>query len=493
MSDIAMKSVGRADIDILLAHLVRCRQVIMMACAKLQLTDFDEVNERGHQIIWEASSTFFKEHNRPIPLEYLNASIELKVKSHPAFYDPNLQQAVYNLAYELFLIPEKDLVPGYALNIMQSFLFQRRVLGPMVDLVEKNDLDQQQFDVITKARSDSIIGQGLVVSPFDPSNNMLGATPRHPTGLVFVDKMLNGGPRPKEAYGFIAPSGGGKTTIGNQLAASYAGRAHRVLVCSYEEEVSNDYCIPLFACAARIKRDRLEHIKTIDDFTDEEKKRFRRAQDELSPYLRYVDLSGSKNSKSGRGGPPEIQAHISELASAGFAPEMVIIDWFLPMYMRYSATVPVAQGKKREERHFAGTVIDEIKRVAETSNCIIWLNHQIAAAEGMKKRIVNWNDAAEFKQFAWYLNGCFGLSALNPDGVGKLCLSKSRGTGTSHTVVRLEGEYATFVSAEGDMTYDSRSNDWVPKGKQNAVPRDDVSPHKTASKTADEYQSRSVQ
>ena len=102
------KFVGRSELDVLLAHLVRSMQVLLIAVTKLKATDFDDMTETGHRLIWACAESFYKEHGRAIPLEILYAEIEKRARDYPQLGDPNLLQAVYNLAYDLFNLNEQQ-------------------------------------------------------------------------------------------------------------------------------------------------------------------------------------------------------------------------------------------------------------------------------------------------------------------------------------------------------------------------------------------------
>jgi hypothetical protein len=74
------------------------------------------------------------------------------------------------------------------------------------------------------------------------------------------------------------------------------------------------------------------------------------------------------------------------------------------------------------------------------------------------------------KSFAWYFHGCLVLDTLNEQKIAGLHLSKGRNMSASSTLVKLDGDYATFVSISKDMVHDKRQDRWIDKSKVNAVP-----------------------
>ena len=466
MSDVPIKSVDRAALDILLVHLVRCPEVLTQAIAKLKIDDFDTVTERGHQLIWAVVSDFYLKHQRAMPRQILLSELSSRMAGVPEYEDQNIRGAVFQQVEFVYgAVEDKDLVPSYAVNILGSFLYERHVVNKLMQSFQRGNLTRSDMEEIRRAEEGASVTRSPLIEPF--RNDMVGVEPRDDTGIPFLSVMMGGGARRRDLYGFIAPSAGGKTTFGNQLAIAYAMRKRHVFVFSYEEPITNEYFIPVYACAAKIERSKVEAMKSVDDLTPEERKRWLQAKESIGTYLHYVDMKSS----AGDGGPPEIQAYLINSAARGIKADMFILDWFWPMLQRYSASGGVkSAAKNREERSIGQQVIDELKQVVTRQNCWGWINHQTAPSEAVKKRDMTWTDAAEFKSFAWYLTGCFSLTMQSGDGLATLNYSKARTVKSSKTLVQMKGNIATFVAANQDFVFDERLKKYQRPEDKNVIP-----------------------
>jgi hypothetical protein len=400
--------------------------------------------------------------------------------------DPNTIQACLNMAHHLFSHPldPKDLVPAWALDTMHSFLYQRRVSAEIVKKVEQFGTQMPDFlPEWSTIKTAAAVHQSATIEPFGGDEDAyLGTRPRTPTGVGFVDTLLGGGTREEEMYGFIAPSGGGKTSLAHQLSISCAKQnqflpegtpKRHIFVFSYEESpMTNEYMIPVNSCATGMPRDLFDKDKerVLADMTEEQREIYRKSRAEIGPYLHYVDMSGSKDS-SGRGGAHEIDSYLIEYQNRGISPFGIIIDWMWPMFQRYYADYEVEREKMLQERGLCQQLMDEVKRVCERRGCWAWVNHQLApSAVNKRGKAADWTDASELKSFAWLVNVCFTLGALDGNKIGHFNCSKNRSNKTSKVAVQLKGEISTFVPLGGDWKWSARAKGFVKEGEENKVP-----------------------
>jgi hypothetical protein len=467
-----IRPVQRGELDTLLVHIVRCRDVAESAVARLTVDDFDPATELAHMVIFSVVGDFLRDHKELPSRPVMEAGLTGFAASSPELSDPQIMAGVYSIAAYCYEYKAEDLLPSYAMGVLQALLLQRRVGAYVRDLQESGGLTLDSLDEIAKRTRSSIISEGRVVQPFD--DILLGAMPRIPTNVRLLDTMMGGGVRPRELYGFLAPSGGGKTTFANQLAIACARQHRHMAYFSYEEEPNAEFMVGVYACAAHVERSVIESVKRIEDLPVDARKRVEAAQEELGPYLHYIDMSLQGKSRGGAGGPIEIEASLRDLQAQGKPPFGFVVDYFWIMAMRHIENYAPAKGRQIQERIFAQGLMDELKQIAGRYSCWGWVTQQVAPAESTKKRDMKWQDASEFKSFAWNLNGCFAITVLDENGVGLLNYSKSRGTASSKQPVRLRGEYATFESLDDDIVYDQRQRKYVERDKTNAVTGDDV-------------------
>jgi hypothetical protein len=455
------------QLETLTAHLLRCPAVVSKALTSLVPEDFDDATELGPRVLWAISSTFFKEHRRCPPLFYVVEQLSVAAKTVPQLSDPHIFASLAWDVDRMFKIPEVDLLPTYAIPILNTFLFERRIKAPVVAALSTQSFTQASVDEIYRKSQSVSLSSTPVIEPFS-DEDMFGASPRIRTNILFLDTLMAGGFRRKEAYGFMAPSGGGKTTFSNQIAIAMAKHQEHVYVFTYEETVTPEYMVPIYACAAGIRRDVIAAAKSYLDFAPDEQARFLAAKEQIGKYLHLVDMSGARS--GGSGGAAEIESILAEQQQKGIIVSGFILDWFWPMLQRYIAVHPPAR-RNAEDRNLAQNELDRLKQLVARLNCWGWINQQVAPAVAGKKAKIQQQDAAEIKSFSWYLNGCLGLNALSEDGnSAELNYSKSRSSRRGSNKIELKGDYATFVPVGDDYVFDPRTGEKVRRVDVNKVP-----------------------
>jgi len=461
------------DVELLMCHLLRSQEVIQAALPVLKIDAFTPIVERKEQLLWAISSHYYVQYHAPIPEQVLVSEIQKRTAGSTLFDNATVAE-IYERVYKYFNI-WRDMPPcaQYIIDVLNAYLYFKHVYDELELHFKTGTSNPEMINSILERSKLVEVAAPLVVEPFaiDQSDN-LELTPRFPTGVFFLDLMLDGGVRPGEAYGFIAPSGGGKTTFSNQLAIEYASRGNHVFVFTYEQPVNNDYLYPVRVCASRIPRDRMKSVKTVNDFTEAEKLKFYKAKELINRYLHFVDFSGcGDNPGAGAGGITEVERVIERYVRSGTKPGAVIVDWFWPMVLR--ASPDLEEGARRA---FAKNQILQFKQMMGKLKCWGWINQQLTSADAGRKKTPEWNAAAELKSFAEYLDFCFTLGML-VEGRGVIKSSKARGAAVSSQPVILDGQLARFESS--DMVQDPTTKRWVKKEDLNAIPTDKIPAHET--------------
>lgn len=453
-----------------MAHLLRNQKVFLQANRLLKLEYFEEPAESQYKLMWACAQHFWKENNKLIPVEHLYSMLQDRMRGSPRFSLVETQQAVLMSAYNIFCVPDTSLLPDVAFKQLEAFIHVRGLAPKMSEAVERGSDGIREF--ISSIKRDSVpqvISGAEAVTPF-MSSLRLGVAKRVSTGVTFVDMLLNGGPRLGEVYGFLGESGGGKTTMSNQIAISCARTKQRVAVFTYEEPVSNEYLIPVYSCASGVSRAKLESLpegydhSQLDPDTSE---RLKKAMDVIGPYLSFYDMSGIYD-KRGYGGVEELASILAQARDSGNPYSVVVIDWFWVMMMRvYNRD---RKSKIEDERKYAQDICDQIKNLAREFNVWILVMQQLSPSEAGKKKKKSWREAAEMKSFAWYFHGCMVLEPLDENKITKLHLSKGRNMAASTALIRLDGDHASFISLSKEMVFDQRQGKFIDTSKVNAVP-----------------------
>lgn len=475
-----LKAVDRGQLDAMLTHLVRCPEMLQAVAETdaLKVTDFDAQAEFAHKLIWSVVQKFWNEHRKLMPQQFLETELRHRLSLSSVHNQPHIQDSVFQLVYTVY--NWQDLIPAYAFDILESFLHARRVSHFVVDAVEKygTSIPKPMWEELKNRDKNITFNSAAEVAPFASMDTMMvGIEPRDPTGVGFIDEFFNGGTRPGELYGFLAPSGGGKTTIANQLAVSIAKRDKLMVFFTYEQSLTTEYFVPVNATATHIARHRWESIgagqKASEILTPEELIKAQTAVEKIRRNLIYVDMSKASGKKTGSG-ISDIERKIVEIQHRlGRSVHGIVVDWFWPFATRAYDSLQIEPGKRVDMRIYAQGLINDLKMMSERNKLFTWLPHQLKPDEAKKKRDMEFEDAAELKSFAWYMNGCLCLGRLDEAYYGTLKFSKARNQRVSKRAVQMIGEIATFIAADGDLVYDSRQDRHVQKKDINAVPRGD--------------------
>lgn len=471
-----IRTVLRADLDVIMCHLIRCEEVCQQLSAQLCLEDFDEVYERNYQLLFAITQQFWTQFRKPITWSALHLEI-IKRTQGSTDYDEAIVQSVIHQAYGYFIPRPEDLCSEYALSVAEDFLYQRRVAAKMVTAVEQYGMQHMPRTIVEELHQQQqtvLACRDIIpVNPFETL--LLGMPPRIKLGerVLFLESQMGGGARAGAMYGFIAPSGGGKTTLSHQLAFSFASLENHTVVFTYEQPITAEYMMALYATAGQIDRKELEALRPGDNLPEDKHIKLVKAGETCAKYLHYVDMSGIKT-MSGAGGPPEIDAILLSMERKyGIKIGAYILDWFWPMCVRYYGNYNVGYGKKQEIRHFAQEMTYQLRQVAERHKCWCWIIQQVAPDVAAKKKEIDFEDAAEFKSFAWYMDGCFALSKLDLNRYGVLKYGKGRFEKVDKQVIQLKGHLSTFVPVSEDMVFDDLQGQHVSRGRQHRVPTEE--------------------
>jgi hypothetical protein len=467
--------VTRAELDQMLAYLFKSPQMFQLALPKLTINDFDDQLERPHKLLWAIILDYHKQYGSMLPPSCIAAEIEKRASNSQEFMSTHQVDAVYALAADLVNYDVKSGPPeSYFISLLDRFMFERRVRPMVLSASEKDDITPSMIAQLQVEMSNVKVVNSQDTNPFDEEGGMFGVKPRQGLNVSFLDELLGGGVRVGDTLGCLAPSGGGKTTLANQIAINYAVMQQKhFVIFSYEQPVDNEYMVPVYACATGIPRERIYDVKSLDDFTEIERNKFITIRNKVKTFLHYIDMSGC-HSTAGNGGIEEIEATLIRFKNKGMPISAFAIDWFWPMMIRRHA-LDSAASKKQEERVYAVGMIDGLRQMCGRQSCWCWINHQTAPASVSKSKKSNWTNSAEFKSFAWYLSGCFALNDINEESCqATINYSKARNTKRGSKVIKLLGEIATFVDVSGSVTYDKRSGQYVDIDKPGAVPTDGI-------------------
>lgn len=327
-----------------------------------------------------------------------------------------------------------------------------------LDSVRKavQNADDDVQTIIPNKPSDSMIG---IEFPLQNIAKYIGKTKRVPFGISFLDKLTGGGCVEGTVMGFLGIQGGGKTMMTVQMAIASAKVARQVLWLTYEQEFNGDIAE---RAITRITGTLLGQVrqKSYSQLDDTTKAKIEEARTKIGQHLAIRNFAAPLMDENGVPLPDEqqmvgdgndIRAIVQHMKRIGRTPKIILFDWLGEAVERICIARNINPGE--HFRTVASEVLRDFNAICADYNCIGIVFHQIAAIN--KTQPPKWKptaaDAENFKAFSRNMFGCFvmGNAKVNGSGARWLLTDKLRNGVPAETVIRMVGEEAQFVEAEG--------------------------------------------
>jgi hypothetical protein len=449
-----MRNINIEKKKILLIHLLRSTKLMQSVSHIFDLSCFDVKLEPTFYLIWSVARDHWFKYHKLITKEFLLAGITTTLELQPDLLLEEEKVNLESLINQIYAFNEDKLIPDYALNVAQSIIDSKK-LPQIFDNVDFNDLPAWMQRADREYNSTRLTNIGSKVDIFDPSNYYLPES-RKPTGVSFVDDILGGGVRGKETIGILGPSGGGKTTLSLQLLCEVMKSQRHAMFCSFEQNIQGDISTRIYSYLTHT------HIRKFENGMPEETKQKLQVLSSITPYMHLYNHCDKSH---GFGGVAEIAKNIYIEQEEGRKPEIIIIDWLLPMVERYMASKGIDSSQLR---YHIRSAVDELVQLAIRYDTCVIIAHQLnteAASRGPGSK-PRWTDAAECKSFSWMLNYTLALGNKDENNCMWICGSKARNNANIEKIIQLEGEYCRFRNMDDSYTVDSRT------GRGGFIPKD---------------------
>jgi RecA/RadA recombinase len=279
-------------------------------------------------------------------------------------------------------------------------------------------------------------------NPFSDILGNLQMSSRNPTGVDFIDEILDGGVRVGEVLGFVIPTSGGKTTLGLQFADACVRQGEHAAILSSEQGLKGDITVRCFTLASRgHQRD----FKDPENMVPEVKAKLMEAQPAWNKYFHFFDQRQlSVDTMQGAFNP------IYQLKEKGMLPRIVVIDWWGRLKNRIMAAQPYRLSDN-QLRNLSQQLLQEVKDQTEILGVTTVVLHQMAGAvaERGPKHKPSSHSAQEDKNFNNMMDFCFTVSKKDPHDNVWLRADKARSTANNEQRLKLDGGHCLFRMAEG--------------------------------------------
>ena len=298
-------------------------------------------------------------------------------------------------------------------------------------------------------KSENTSSGAVLYDPIADMEKLLVNTPRVPTGIKFLDELTGGGLVFGEHLGILGPSGGGKSTITNQLVCNLAIQGYNSLLIQFEQTISGDITNRVFSYLTEepIETFRGKSFNQIPTNVIDKLKSMKG----ISSRIRMTSFCDGNMEKSKAGSVQDIIDTIDKAIESGFYPQVVLIDWLgaaVMDFMRVSST-------DRSYPLAAEELQDNLNKYGKTKGITFVYLHQTsnAAQNQPPSYKPTKNDSYQYGAFANKLETCLqiGRSTTQKDDtqVCWLVVGKARSAVPGKAqIVRLNGRMARIEQTE---------------------------------------------
>ena len=423
----------------LIIHLVRDESTLRAAESRLSFDLFYD-NEVIDSLFWEVSLENYRKIHMLTPKEQFRLSVMRKIDDRRIDIDKALVDTWIN---EIFSRDESTLNHAFVVNILSEFILERRVGDRIRSLLDSNEDLSTVVEDLHKASLSSKISSAKATDLSALGLDVFAGLKRIDSGCLPLNKILDGGVRPKETYGILGPMKGGKTAFCQTIACDWltvkSDPPRKVTYVTYEE--SAEQLWPKFlVCSANKWPGSYLDGKSLKDFPADVAEKLTRHGNLLSNGLNLIDMAGSKN--QGFGGLNELIATLESEHKAGTLGQLVIIDHLLPLAnLELGAKGLSPDGNLRHTvQNICQTFVNCMSRFGTTGI----LAHQMDGSGNKKNSHYKPShmDSSENKLFGQYLHAIMCLGTKDEtSGVAYLNLSATRNTQAKYIQVIVDGAY----------------------------------------------------
>jgi RecA/RadA recombinase len=447
---------------LLMFHLVRSKEVVTRVVNQLDANVFNRAGEKAYMIIWAWSRWHYLQCDQLIPRSVMITEIAARLAAYPGWMDDLEQQQMWQLVEEIYARPESDISAEYGVMLAQELLNERMVKEAAASIQTAQDtralMDtmEQLSHTVSNTRLTSVLP---IKTLYQAGQNVKFPDEiRIATGVPFFDQLIGGGTKPGDLIGMIAPTSGGKTTLGVQLQCEVARTGRYVAYFTYEGNYHPEISRRSYGYAGHIPRNIMQNVRDLDGIPAEHRTRLDEYLARFGKYIIPFDMVEGGNTPIGRGGVPEIRAALSHFNGTPDEDgnprhiDLVVIDQFLPLATRFNETRGADPSKLM---HVMRDQILDLNNMAEIKdlNCAVVLLHQKRTVEQgvspMKKS--GKGEAAEYRAFEQFQDCCiaFGTKDEKTDCFWVTGIKGRDARTDEHLVAQMDGEYYRIIHQPG--------------------------------------------
>jgi energy-coupling factor transporter ATP-binding protein EcfA2 len=509
-------------IDAIIANAIAYRPFLLEVVNKIEPEHFSERDEVHISLLWRAIQSLY---NKQIPTTIMSLHMEYQVLLGQC--SDEITEAQYN---DLFSEnPQQPGIIHYALNDFIPEAENMPLLRQLVrTFLEQRELVYKMTKFAATSQGGSYTDMSLFISDLQKTASRIGSVnvnPAHtgelvfseqavveqfPTEIEFFDLIMAGGAFRGELNGLLGPTGGGKTTLMCQLAATVAKAFHRqfvrtgkyeiAFIATYEQPyvfmqakmiaaladihidsiwaVLNAKNYSHFSTTGNLKTYEIQKYENVPQPHPGELERYQAILPILQNHIRILDFSGeTSESLPGDGYVPELLTQIeSTLMAAGERAQLGFIaaDYVGIAVSRYLKKINKGTDSFAN-RSYIQDFADEIRtRICRKHNAMGWVLHQFNkdGNTAAPTKLLKHTDASECSTFANPLAFvfCVGTKDESSDCVF-INPSKTRHSGETNKpgIFKINGKFARLDNVDGSYEADRVNRKFIPKNEARQV------------------------
>jgi replicative DNA helicase len=341
---------------LLLLHILRSTSFIERVATVLKPEDFSRDDEKVFRLAWAISRDWYLEHRTAISQNFMLAEISRRTAEDPEYMHPHDVVKFMMVMPEIYTQPADTFNADYMIKYVQEFIDERRVRAELQAAADSLAPLGNSVKAVSDVYTSSRISTGTPTDIFSASAKSVRRAKKQPTGVVFIDMLLDGGIAPGEIYGLVGISGQGKSILAQQIAIELARQHVHVAVFHYEMDMMPTVQNRIYGYLAGIPKDMLGKYACMDDFPAQYRDALQTAEDAFA--REYLHMYGMKETAHGGAhGMEDVFATLRDLERQGIHVQLVVIDQLIPMARRGMMATGQAPDQAKQ-RHFMQQYID---------------------------------------------------------------------------------------------------------------------------------------
>lgn len=261
-------------------------------------------------------------------------------------------------------------------------------------------------------------------------------------GCEFIDRALDGGLACRESMLFMAPSGGGKTTMAIQVEGAQIEASRHVLHYSTEQPLTGDLAIRQYVVGTHTKRSYFK--KGWVHVPEDVKAHVDRIKPKWKQYYHFVDCRPTTRHIETI---DDLLEPLDRLIQEGKRPHLCVLDWWGRLkQMLLRSTKLSDAGARTASANWLGDLIAGIQK-RDTRLLVL---HQVAGHATKKgpKAALTTKDSQEDSNLDNLFEFAFILGKLDSDNRAKISCDKARSNGKTQGMLQLFGDECRFATLD---------------------------------------------